>query len=167
MRSFRLAEVRSFRGSWSATQSGASSVGPSEHVGGKKLPPCLFAAGPNAAPKRPPAIAYRTFYGPDNRFCRVLNRPWGESVPGTGRRSGSKPPLLVSRAQRWLWRDREGRRNLLLRRFRRCTGRLNATQPGVLAVSPPYIRGLGPACKGSVAARQHSHLFAAGALSSD
>src|ERR1700738_2496368 len=34
------------------------------------------------------------------------------------------------------------------RRFRRCTGRLNATQPGVLAVSPLYIRGLAAACKG-------------------
>src|SRR6476620_7182270 len=36
VRSFRLASARSFRGSWSATQSGASSVGPSEHVGGKR-----------------------------------------------------------------------------------------------------------------------------------
>src|SRR6202043_4178808 len=50
----------------------------------------------------------------------------------------------------------ERRWNLLYRRFRRCTGRLNATQPGVLAVSPLYIRGLGSACKGSVAARQQS-----------
>jgi len=30
--------------------------------------------------------------------------------PGTGRRSGSKPPLRVSRARRWPWRDRERRR---------------------------------------------------------
>ena len=28
-------------------------------------------------------------------------------VTGTGRRSGSKPPLLVSRALRWPWRDRK------------------------------------------------------------
>ena len=28
-------------------------------------------------------------------------------MPGTGRRSGLKPPLLVSRAPRWLWRDRK------------------------------------------------------------
>jgi hypothetical protein len=42
----------------------------------------------------------------------------------------------------------EGRWNLrIVRRFRRCTGRLNATQPGVLAVSPFYIRGLVAACK--------------------
>src|SRR5207247_9941687 len=27
-------------------------------------------------PKPPPAIAYRTVLGPDNQFCRVLNRPW-------------------------------------------------------------------------------------------
>src|SRR4030081_262309 len=53
------------------------------------------------------------------------------------------------------------------RRLRRCTGRLNATQPGVLAVSPLYIRGIAAACKGSVAARQHSALFAVGALSYD
>src|SRR5580704_4543048 len=45
------------------------------------------------------------------------------------------------------------------RRFRRCTGRLNATQPGVLAVSPLYIRGLGPPRKGSVASRQHTDLI--------
>src|SRR5450756_1379496 len=52
-----------------------------------------------------------------------------------------------------------------IRKFRRCTGRLNATQPGVLAVSPLYIRGLGAACKGGVAGRQHSVLFAPAALS--
>jgi hypothetical protein len=46
VRSFRLASARWFPGSWSATQSGASSVGPSEHVGGKWIPPCLFAEGP-------------------------------------------------------------------------------------------------------------------------
>ena len=34
------------------------------------------------------------------------------------------------------------------RRFRRCTGRLNATQPGVLAVSPLYIRGLAACVQG-------------------
>ena len=43
--------------------------------------------------------------------------------------------------------------------FHRCTGRLNATQPGVLAVSSLYIRGLVPPCKRSVAGRQHSSLF--------
>jgi len=56
---------------------------------------------------------------------------------------------------------------LNFRRFRRCTGRLNATQPGVLAVSPLYIRGLTAPRKGSVAARQHLILFATGALSDD
>jgi len=76
------------------------------------MPPCLFAESPGAAPKRLPAIAYRTVLGPDNQFCRVLNRPWSRKVPGTGRRSGSKPPLRVSRARRWLWRDRERRRKL-------------------------------------------------------
>src|ERR1700761_3907688 len=60
----------------------------------------------------------------------------------------------------------EGRWNLKrVQRFRRCTGRLNATQPGVLAVSPFYIRGLSARCKGGVASQQHSALFATGALS--
>src|ERR1700689_915236 len=53
------------------------------------------------------------------------------------------------------------------RKFRRCTGRLNATHPGVLAVSPLYIRGFAAVCKGSGAARQPSVLFAFGALIGD
>ena len=58
-----------------------------------------------------------------------------------------------------------------VREFRRCTGRLNATQPGVIAVSPSYIRGLGaegkePVKAGEgVAARQHPALFVRGGLS--
>ena len=52
-------------------------------------------------------------------------------------------------------------------KFRRCTGRLNATQPGVLAVSPLYIRGLTAPRKGSVAARQHPALIVKTALSFD
>src|SRR6201995_4977305 len=86
---------------------------------------------------------------------------------GLGRRSGSKPPLLVSRALRWLWRDRKDAGIFGVRRFRRCTGRLNATQPGVLAVSPLYIRGLAATCKRSVAMRQQSILFAFTALSTN
>ena len=155
MRGFRLAEVRSFRGSWSATQSGASSVGPSEHVGGKQIPPSIFSMSLRQKPRRStkkcaPAIAYRTDPGPNNQFHRISNRPWSRKIPGTGRRSGSKPPLRVSRALRWPWRDRERRWFLQVRRIRRCTGRLNATQPGVLAFSPSYIRGLAPPCKGSI-----------------
>ena len=82
---------------------------------------------------------------------------------------GLETALLISRALRWLWRDRKDAGVSKIWRFRRCTGRLNATQPGVLAVSPLYIRGLGLSCKGtykgSVAARQHSFLFAARSLS--
>src|SRR5207245_11695453 len=71
-----------------------------------------------------------------------------DKVPEAGRRPASKRWRRVSRVRRRLWRDQERRRFLRLRRFRRCTGRLNATQPGVLAVSTSYIRGLGAACKG-------------------
>jgi hypothetical protein len=101
-----------------------------------------------SASERTPAIAYRTVEVRIISPAVFSNRP-GIKVPGTRRRSGSKPPLLGGRARRWPWRDREGRRFLRNWRFRRCTGRLNATQPGVLAVSIPYIRGLGAPCKGS------------------
>ena len=103
MRSFRFASARLSRGSWSATQSGASSVGPSEHVGGK-IDRRVFAEGParRQSARRPSHIG--PLFSPDKPSCRVLNRPWGKKVPGIGRRSGSKPPLLVNRAQRWLGR---------------------------------------------------------------
>ena len=85
--------------------------------------------------------------GPDNRLCRVCSCPWNKMVTGTGRRSGLRPSLLVSRALRWPRRDRKDAGNFGARRFRRCTGRLNATQPGVLTVSSFYIRGIGLGCK--------------------
>ena len=44
-------------------------------------------------------------------------------------------------------------------RFHRCTGKLNATQPRVLAVSTSYIRGLGSPRKGSVVRAPQSSLF--------
>src|SRR5882757_11204868 len=78
---------------------------------------------------------------------------------------GLETALLSAARCAGLWRDRKDAGISWIRRFRRCTGRLNATQPGVLAVSPLYIRRLAPTCKGSVAAGQHSVLFAGRALS--
>jgi hypothetical protein len=87
------------------------------------------------------------------------NRPW--KVPGTGRRSGFDPTLSRRpRESRLALRggtENAGTPEIL--RFHRCTGQLNATQPGVLAVSTRYIRGLGAPCKGSVTDLQHSSLF--------
>ena len=51
----------------------------------------------------------------------------------------------------------ERRWNPHIRRFLRCAGRLNATQPGVLAVSSLYIRGMRPACKDARQASPLSH----------
>jgi hypothetical protein len=90
------------------------------------------------------------------RFAKPsLEHEW----PGTGRRSGSRLSLLAGRALRWLWERLEKRWNLLLLKVPAPHGRLNATQPGVLAVSHPYIRGLVAPCKGSVAKLQHLLLF--------
>ena len=77
MRSFRFASARSFRGSWSATQSGASSVGPSKHVGGKDTAASI-AEGPvrrlNA--RRPSHI------GPF--WVRIISFAVSQTVPGKG-----------------------------------------------------------------------------------
>ena len=110
------------------------------------------------APARRQSARQPSHIGPFG--VRIISSAVSQTVPGaerytkrylgTGRRSGSKPPLRVSRARRWPWRDRERRWILQLRRIRRCTGRLNATQPGVLAFSTSYIRGSGLPCKGSV-----------------
>src|SRR4030088_3788325 len=94
------------------------------------------------------------------------SRPWNKMVTWdrtplgleTAAPCEPRAALAVGGSER-RWNPRE------FRRFRRWTGRLNATQPGVLAVSPLYIRGMGLSCKGSVAARQHSALFALRALS--
>jgi hypothetical protein len=78
----------------------------------------------------------------------------------TERHSGWKPTLLAGRAARA--GSEGGAKNAgisKIERFHRCTGRLNATQPGVIAVSTPYIRGLLPLRKPSVAKAQQSPLF--------
>ena len=146
MRSFRLASARSFRGSWSATQSGASSVGPSKHVGGKDT-----AASIAEGPVRRLNARRPSHTGPF--WVRIISFAASQTVPGKG--TWDRTPLGLETATPCQPRaalaveGRERRRFLRLRRFRRCTGRLNATQPGVLAVSTSYIRGLRAACKGS------------------
>ena len=151
MRSFRFASARSFRGSWSAIQSGASSVGPSEHVGGTKIPPCLFAKSPGAAPR---VCAGNRISGPIR--VQITGSIAFQTVPGAERYLGPDAARARNRhsvsAARCAGRGGIGKDagSFKVRRIRRCTGRLNATQPGVLAFSPSYIRGSGLACKGSI-----------------
>jgi hypothetical protein len=104
-RSFGFASAQSLRGSWSASQSGASSVGPSEHVGGKGAA-LSVADGPaqRQGARRPSHTA-------------ALGRDIGYEVPkaaleqesdlGGGRRSGTKPSRRIGRALRWPWKDRK------------------------------------------------------------
>ena len=84
-------------------------------------------------------------------------------VPGTGRRSGSKPPLLVSRALRWLRRDRKDAGILkvskipaLHREAERDTTGSFSRQPSVHTWIGACVQGTE---KGSVAERQHLALF--------
>ena len=96
--------------------------------------------------------------GSDIGVRRCSNRPWNKTG-WTERRPGWKPTLLAGRAARA--GSEGGTENAgipKIKRFHR-SGRLNATQPGVIAVSTPYIRGLGALCKPSVARGQQSPLF--------
>lgn len=77
MRSFRLAPARSFRGSWSATQSGASSVGPSKHVGGKDT-----AASIAEGPVRRLNARRPSHTGPFG--VRIISFAVSQTVPGKG-----------------------------------------------------------------------------------
>jgi hypothetical protein len=161
VQSFHSASARFFAGSWSATQSGASSVGPSKNVGGK-APPCLSLKARRGAR----ALAGHSHIGPVGRISVLsylsagpgIRCPWDRTPLGVETAAPYQPRAALAAE------GSEIRRNLLNLRFRRCTGRLNATQPGVLAVSPLYIRGLGIACKRSVAGSQQSTLFAKSAL---
>jgi len=97
--------------------------------------------------------------GSDIGVRRCSNRPWNK-MGWTERRSGWKPSLLAGRAARA--GSEGGPENAgisKIGRSHRCTGRLNATQPGVIVVSTPYIRGLRPRRKPSVAGWQQSPLF--------
>jgi hypothetical protein len=145
-RSFRSASALFFRGSWSATQSGASSVGPSKTRGRQKA----ALSGAEGLGQR--QSARRLAIGPFG--ARIIGYAVSEAVPWNKMVTWDRTPLgletaapCISRALRWLWRDRKDAGIFKSGRFRRCTGRLNATQPGVLAVSPLYIRGMGLSCK--------------------
>src|SRR4030088_2872939 len=93
------------------------------------------------------------------------SRPWNKMVTWDRTPLGLETAAPCEPRAALAVEGSERRRNLRdFRRFRRCTGRLNVTQPGVLAVSTLNIRGMGLSCKGSVAARQHSALFGESAL---
>ena len=86
----------------------------------------------------------------------ALERKWaGPNAP----RAGSRPFLPAARLALALKGGAENAGLSKIGRFHRCTGRLNATQPGEIAVSTPYIRGMGPLRKPSVAEAPQSPLF--------
>jgi hypothetical protein len=67
-------------------------------------PPCLSLKARRGT-KAPAADRISGPKRPDNRFSRIVKAvPATSSSPGIGRRSGSKPPFLFSRALRWLRR---------------------------------------------------------------
>jgi hypothetical protein len=89
-----------------------------------------------------------------------------QEAPWNRRRLAHDRLSPFSRAERAGFGGSERRRNLRKNRgsrprsFRRCTGRLNATQPAVrIAFSTSYIRGMARSCKGSVAEPQQSAGF--------
>jgi hypothetical protein len=111
-------------------------------------------------PKRCPVIAWVPSEGPDHSVAASRNRPWNECDPGTGRHPSSKPPLLSAARLALAGADRKTLASPdRIRRFRRCTGRLNATQPEILAISSPLHTWIGLPVQGSVSGRQHRCLI--------
>jgi hypothetical protein len=112
-----------------------------------------------ALESRSPEITANPCRGPISGSVAAQTGP-GTKMGWTERRPGWEPPLLAGRAARA--GSEGGTENAgisKIKRFHRCTGKLNATQPGVIVVSTSYIRGLGPRRKPSVAGGQHSPLF--------
>ena len=116
-------------------------------VGGKGYRRIFFAEGParRESARRPSHI------GP--RKVRIISSAVSQTVPGAGKCQGPTPLGLKTatpcQPRAALAEEGSGKtQDPRLRGVRRCTGRLNATQPGVLAVSTPYIRGLTASCKG-------------------
>jgi hypothetical protein len=73
-RSFRIASAHSRHRSWSVLQCGASSVGPSEQVGGKRYR-LVCRQRTCAAPKRSPVVAYCGPLRPQDSVMKCLNLP--------------------------------------------------------------------------------------------
>jgi hypothetical protein len=155
--------VRFCFGSELAIQSGASSVGPSEHFWRRRHRFYLSLKAP--AWRRSP-LALSEPLGP------VIGFVVSETIPGFKVTLGRtplmlEPPLPVSRALRWPVEDRkktlESSTSKVLALHQEAEH--DATRR-ILAVSILYIRGLATACKGSVATLQHPALFTEGYLSS-
>jgi len=113
-----------------ATQSGASSVGPSEH--------CLAAVGrlsvaEGLVARRSARLKIRKWTPPGSGYghAAAQNRPLRLECQGLdAARARNRPSFAAARLALALGGP-EKRWNRPKRRFRRCTGRLNATQPGV------------------------------------
>jgi hypothetical protein len=90
--------------------------------------------------------------------------PGDKIVTWTERRSGLKPPLLVSRALRWLWRDRKKRWNFLSWKIPALHREAERDTTGSFSRQPPVHTWIARRVQGSygtgVAMRQHSALFA-------
>jgi hypothetical protein len=133
--------------------------------GGRRRPLSVVAAGQVidvrcvALESRSPEITREPLSGSGIGSVAAQTGP-GTKMGWTERHSGWEPPLLAGRAARA--GSEGGAENAgisKIRKFHRCTGKLNATQPGVIAISTPYIRGLGALRKPSVAEPPQSPLF--------
>jgi hypothetical protein len=145
-------------GSWSATQSGASSVGPSgtrwRHKSGRLV---SGAEGKLWHLWAPTLIGYPAHGEPDPGYVVSLKPPLKRD--GAGRRSGSKPPFHEAAHGAGRNERAERRWKLLGNEGSGAAREAEHDTTGGIAFSPLYIRGITLPCKGSVAVLQHSPLF--------
>jgi hypothetical protein len=124
----------------------------------------FVADGKGWAPKRSAQNYIRSLLGGRiSRLCRRSKPSRELEWPGTGRRSGLKPPHLGGRALRRLcggagkrWKPSNSKRDS---KSPALHGRLNATQPGVLAVSTSVHTWIGGPVQGKRPLPQHLLLF--------
>ena len=151
------ASLRVFPEVRSAISSGASSVGPYGTRWRRRPPYFLLKTWLRRGAR--PKTSQSALVGVPVSGDAAMGGPWVKRAWGpAAARAQNRPSICPPRAA-LAGKGSEIRRNLLWERkgSNACTGRLNATQPGVLAVSTLYIRGLAGPCKG---ARRHGNTIA-------
>jgi hypothetical protein len=90
---------------------------------------------------RPPEITTNPLPGVRYRGPSLLKPALEQKWAGpNAARAGSRPILPAARLALALKGGVENAGTSKIEKFHRCTGRLSATQPGLIAVSTPYIR---------------------------
>src|SRR5262249_35581170 len=85
--------------------------------------------------------------------------PWGVSAWDRAPLGLRNRPSYRRAVSRWRWEGRKTLESPQKGRFRRCTGRLNATQPGVIGHQHPIHTWIGPLAQANPSRPGNSHSY--------